>query len=76
MKIVTIQPRQPDIKDALEVIDQLRAQIVDGRCIAFSAVSIEPDDTTTAWCSSTQPVSRLRMMGAITSLLHGYIADL
>lgn len=73
MKVITIQPKQPDTKNALEVLDQLREQLISGQVIAFVAVGIEPDDTTTAWASCTQPVTRLRMMGAITSLLHSYV---
>lgn len=73
MNTVVIHPAASDPAAAIEVLDQLREQILSGQVIAFAAVAIEPDDTTTAWSSCTRPVTRLRMMGAITSLLHGYV---
>lgn len=57
-----------DTANALDVLDDLRAKIISGQVIAFCAVGVEPDDTTSEWCATTRPVTRLRMMGAIQSL--------
>jgi hypothetical protein len=71
---LTVLPRVRSPEAALGVLDELRQQVLDGRVIAFCAVAIEPDDTTTAWASCTQHVTRLRMQGAIASLMHHYVA--
>ena len=60
---------------ALEVLDTLRKAVEDGEIVAFCAVGIEPDDCTRMWSSSVKPVTRLRMIGALTNLMHCYTND-
>lgn len=57
---------------ALQVLDDLREKVISGEIVAFAAVGIAPDDGTLAWCSATQDVSRLRVIGAIAHLGHMY----
>lgn len=64
--------RQAKVKNALEVIDDLREKVLKGQIVAFAAVGVETDDTTMMWASCTENVSRLRMMGAISHLEHSY----
>lgn len=65
---------KPDAKEALGIIDDLRKRVASGEIIAFAVVGIEPDDTTRMWTSCTKFVSRLRTIGAISTLLHHYTA--
>jgi hypothetical protein len=60
------------VHNAMEVIDSLREAVLSGQVVAFAAVGIEPNDTTRMWATSTQPVSRLRVVGAIAHLGHMY----
>jgi len=61
--------------EALAVIDDLRAKVESGQVIAFAAVGIEPGDETMTWQATTRPVTRLRVMGAMTHLLHSFMHD-
>lgn len=60
------------VYNALEVLDDLRERVRKGQLVAVVAVGITEDDATTAWATATQPVSRLRVMGALSHLLHMY----
>lgn len=62
-------------EEALQVIDGLRQAIESGEIVAFAAVGIEPSDCTRMWTSTTRPVTRLRMMGAMYNLLHSFTVD-
>lgn len=73
MKIHTINSL-PSKAEALSALDDLRAKIDSGEIIAFAAVGIEPDDCTMMWCGASKPVTRLRTMGAIQSLLYHWTA--
>lgn len=75
MKVVALEPKKRDLKDALETIDDLRKAVESGQVVAFCAVGIEPDDTTRGWCSCTEHVTRLRLMGAVASLQASLHAD-
>lgn len=68
MNVVELKTRSVD--GAIAVLDDLRKRVQAGEIVAFCAVGIEADDTAATWCSTTVPVSRLRMMGAIASLQH------
>lgn len=72
MRIVPLPLPTSTKEDALAVIDDLRVAVESGEIIAFAAVGVEPDDCTKMWSTSTRPVTRLRMMGAIHNLLHSY----
>jgi len=61
------------VHTALEVLDGLRNAVLSGQVISFAAVGVEPDDTTRMWASSTTPVSRLRMIGALAHMHHAYM---
>lgn len=74
MKLLTIAPKQIDTRDMLDVVDQLRAQIESGKVVAFAAVTIEPDDTCSAWLGAGASVSRLRMQGGIAQLMHNFLS--
>jgi hypothetical protein len=63
-----------DTTDALDVIDDLRRRVMAGEVVAFCLVGIDAQDVARVWTSSTRPVSRLRMMGAIANLEHCYHA--
>lgn len=60
------------VHTALGVLDDLREAVIAGRVVAFAAVGIEADDATRMWASSTADVSRLRVMGAMSHMLHMY----
>lgn len=62
-------PGALDKAATLEVIDKLRQAVEDGEVAAFYGVTIAHDDSTSAWCGQTVPVSRLRGMGAVSHLL-------
>lgn len=72
MTLIPLKKPPPDSASAMEVLDDLRKQVESGQIIAFAVVGIEPDDTTMSWLSSTQTVTRLRMMGALQSLVTWY----
>lgn len=74
MKIVEFKKSSPNrLKNSLDVIDDLRKRVENGEVIAFAVVGVHPDDATSAWASCTEKVSRLRMQGAISQLLHSYL---
>jgi predicted nucleotide-binding protein len=60
----------PNMQNALEIVDSLRSDVESGRVVAFAVVAIEPDDEVMAYTSSVRPVSVVRIMGAISHLLH------
>jgi hypothetical protein len=62
-------------EDALAVIDSLRKAVEEGQIVAFAAVGIEPDDCTRMWCASVKKTTRLKMAGAITTLLWHHQLD-
>lgn len=64
---------EASLEDALRVVDQLRADIVSGKVRAFACVAVCPDDGTLGYIGYTQPISRLRVQGAVATLLHKYI---
>lgn len=75
MSTVRALPPTISTEEALAVIDDLRAKVASGQVIAFSGVGIEPGDETVCWQATVRPVTRLRMMGAIWSLLHNFSHD-
>jgi hypothetical protein len=61
--------------DLLEIIDSLCKDILSGKVVGVAAVGIEADDNATTYTASIrgQPrVSKLKMLGAISLLLHNY----
>lgn len=54
----------PTLSKALEAIDELRADMVSGKAVAFVACTVENDDQCALWCGASKPVSRLRLIGA------------
>lgn len=75
MTILQLAQAQAKTKaEALAVIDQLRAQIESGEAIAFVGATLSRADGIFGWATTTEPVSRLRMMGAIAHLTASYHA--
>lgn len=74
MKIVSFNrhPSLQDAIDAIDVIDRLRTDVIEGRVIAFLVAGLNDDDATIAYSSATKPVSRLRMTGAMSNTLHAF----
>lgn len=70
--VLTMAAHHARVHKALKIVDDLREAVYSGKIVAFAAVGIEADDATMMWCSSTEDVSRLRTMGAISNLLHHY----
>ena len=64
--------READKAEALAIIDKLRAQIESGEAIGFIAASISRADGIFGWAGTTEPISRLRMMGALAHLTQSY----
>lgn len=63
-----------DTANMLEVLDSLRTEVAEGRCVCFVAVGLGPDDNTRGWTAAVRGVSRLRVMGALADLQHSYHA--
>lgn len=59
-------------EEALAVIDALREAVASGEIVAVAAVGIERDDVTRLWTTTTRPVTRLRIIGAMHHMLHTY----
>jgi hypothetical protein len=70
VSVLSLVPKRESSKaEALAIIDQLRAQIESGEAVCFAGVTINAADQVAAWSCTTQPVSRLRTMGAVSHLL-------
>lgn len=69
LKVVPMKLATADKAAALAIIDQLRAEIESGRYVGFIGVTIADNDETAAWCATLKPITRLRMQGAVSSLL-------
>lgn len=80
MKVVTMAKgpyaTEKDPSHMLAVIDDMRARVAAGQFVAFSAVAIDAGDACYGFAGAdrSEHVSRLRMQGAISQLLHDYIA--
>jgi len=55
--------------EALKIIDELREAIDSGAAVCFAGVTLDRTDSVRAWTATTEPVSRLRTMGAVSHLL-------
>lgn len=69
-------PAQRDATAMLEVLDALRERVLSGQVVAFAVTAIDANDTCYGYAGSDKAasVSRLRMQGAISQLLHDYLA--
>lgn len=74
MQLISLPTRKQDVGDALSVLAQLKADIESGKVVAFVAAGVAPDDAAYAYASSTETVSRLRMLGSISNLQQAYMA--
>lgn len=63
---------QPDTKEALRCLDDLRAKIESGEVVMFAAVGVTQNDSTFAWTGLTTKKTRLQMLGAIAELFFSY----
>ena len=64
--------KNPTLEDALAAVDGLRKDIESGKVISFVAVGVGPDDSTTGYCGSSRPVSKLRVTGALFNTLRAF----
>lgn len=72
MKVVDFN-RGPDaasLQTTLEVVDKLREAVLEGRVVAFAAVSLNDSDDVESWTGAVRHVTRLRLRGAVSYLLH------
>jgi hypothetical protein len=69
MKVVKLDT-SPSLDQAAEVLRQLENDLLDGKVVGFFVAAVGPDDMTYAYISSTKPVSRLRLGGAMQHALH------
>lgn len=72
MSVVKLASKTRDLTSALSVLDGLRKRLESGQIIAFGMVEIDAEDNAYTSAATTEPVSRLRMIGAIHHLLHCY----
>ena len=61
-----------DRSNLLEVCDALRENIESGEVVAFIAATVAIDDTVKGYSAAAGGVTRLRVMGALASLMHSY----
>lgn len=64
----------PTMADALQAVDELRADIASGKVRGFFAVGVGADDGLKGYLGSSSPVSRLRITGAIAQALYDFSA--
>jgi hypothetical protein len=64
----------PTMRDALASIDALRKDVESGQVVCFIAVGVGSDDACVGYTGSSKPVSRLRLTGAMSNLLHQFNA--
>lgn len=62
MNVVKVNPN-PTLQDALDVIDALRKDVVDGKVIGFFVAGLDAEDATIAYMATVRPVTRLRLQG-------------
>jgi hypothetical protein len=73
MSNLTVIGKTVDVSGALEVIDQLRADVESGRIKFFTAIGIASDHETLCYQSAVKPTSRLEAFGAASHLLHCHL---
>lgn len=73
-RITAIQLR-PTMKEALEVVDQLRADIESGKIRAFVGAAINDLDEAFEYSAAAAPTTELRKAGAIWWLLHAVYGE-
>lgn len=71
-KVLSLVAPPRDTKDAMFVIDSLRDKVQAGGIVAFVVVGLDSEDVTYGWSSTTEHVSRLRMMGAIADVQRAF----
>lgn len=64
--------KAPSVDEMLAVLDVMREAIVRGELIAFVAAGVTAADVALGYSASTHGVTRLRMIGALSNLLHRY----
>lgn len=69
MKVVELNIN-PSKEEALSAIDGLRRDIEAGKIIGFAVAAMGPEDTVYWYCGSVRPVTRLRLIGALSNVLH------
>lgn len=75
MKIVDFNA-SPSLEDALSALDAIRDDLKAGNIVAFAAAGVGSDDTSFWYCGSSRPVTRLRLIGAMSkALFHFQMGD-
>ena len=69
MRIIDFKPKNT-LADAADVIAKFEADLLDGKIAGFFIAAIGPEDDVYAYVSTTRPVSRLRIAGAMQHALH------
>ena len=69
MKVVQLNTK-PTLDTALEVVEALKKDLIDGKVTAFFVAALNDGDETIAYVSSVKGVSRLRMQGAMSQALY------
>jgi hypothetical protein len=69
MKIVEFKPANT-FAEAAEVLHKFETDLMDGKVAGFFIAALSADDEVTAYVSTTRPVTRLRMAGAMQHALH------
>jgi len=68
VKVVTLKTA-PNPNDALDVLEGLKKDILDGKVVAFFAAAVGNDDDTYAYISATKNVTQLKLIGAMSHAL-------
>lgn len=71
MKVVDFNAN-PSLEDALSALDGLRKDLESGRIVAFATAGVGQDDACFWYCGSSRPVSRLRLIGAMSNALYHF----
>jgi hypothetical protein len=71
MKLVEFNAN-PSLEEALSALDGLRKDVESGKVVAFAVAAVSPEDATLWYCGSARPVSRLRLIGAMSNALHHF----
>lgn len=71
MKVVQFNAN-PSLEDALSALDGLRKDLESGKVVAFGVAALSPEDETIWYSGSSRPVSRLRLIGAMSNALYHF----
>lgn len=67
------EPQTADTEKMIDVLDNLRDQVLSGEITSFAAVGIRPDNSTAMWAASAGDAQPLQLLGAITIMQQKFI---